>query len=75
MNINVVMDSSVYLTPEAFLNNYYGNWGPERIMKKIRFNFNKVGHVLCDLCVCVWYSKSAMMYSHTMLFICVDFFM
>ena len=45
VNINVIMDSSVYLTPEAFLNSYYGNWGPERIMKKIRFNFDKVGHV------------------------------
>ena len=42
VNINVIMDSSVYLTPEAFLNDYYGNWGPERIMKKIRFNFDKV---------------------------------
>jgi hypothetical protein len=42
VNINVIMDSSVYLTPEYFLQNYYGNWNPATIMKKIQFNWKKV---------------------------------
>jgi hypothetical protein len=42
VDIGVIMDSSVYLTPRVFLEEYYGNWGPETLMKKIGFNFEKV---------------------------------
>ena len=36
------VDSSVYLTPEYFLQNGFPNWNPETIMKKrLGFNYNK----------------------------------
>ncbi|KAL7516842.1 hypothetical protein ACHAWX_001820 [Stephanocyclus meneghinianus] len=35
------MDSSVYLTPEYFLQHYYANWNPGTIMNKIRFDFDR----------------------------------
>lgn len=42
VDVGVVMDSSVYLTPDVFLQEYYGNWGVQSVMKKIGFNFDKV---------------------------------
>ena len=42
VDIGVIMDSSVYLTPDVFLEDYIGNWETRTIMKKIRFNFDKV---------------------------------
>ena len=44
VNINVIMDSSVYLTPTYFLENSFQNWNPGTIMKKIGFNYEKYGH-------------------------------
>ena len=42
VDIGVIMDSSVYLTPDVFLKDYIGNWETRTIMNKIRFNFDKV---------------------------------
>lgn len=41
VQISTVADSAVYLTPTYFLENAYGNWNPQPIMKKISFPFNK----------------------------------
>lgn len=42
VNINSIMDSSVYLTPSYFLTNGFPNWNPNSIMKKkLGFNYNK----------------------------------
>jgi len=41
VNINAIMDSSVYLTPSYFLQNGFPNWNPGSIMKKLNFNYNK----------------------------------
>jgi len=42
VNINAIMDSSVYLTPSYFLQYGLPNWNPGTIMKqKLHFNFNK----------------------------------
>eukprot|EP00804_Cyclotella_cryptica_P007851 CCRYP_001426-RA/>CCRYP_001426-RA protein AED:0.42 eAED:0.36 QI:0/0/0/1/0/0/2/0/88 len=37
----VIMDSSVYLTPDYFLQLSYANWNPCNIMNKIRFEFDR----------------------------------
>ena len=50
VDIGIVMDSSVYLTPEVFLESSIGNWGVESVMKKIGFNFDKV-RILCGCLV------------------------
>ncbi|KAL7552916.1 hypothetical protein ACHAWF_018100 [Thalassiosira exigua] len=45
VNINAIMDSSVYLTPSYFLQNSFPNWNPVTIMsKKLRFNYNKYSY-------------------------------
>lgn len=42
VNINSIMDSSVYLTPSYFLTNGLPNWNPGSITKKkLGFNYNK----------------------------------
>jgi len=42
VQINAIMDSSVYLTPSYFLQNYFPNWKPESLVKKkLHFNFDK----------------------------------
>lgn len=42
VNINSIMDSSVYLTPSYFLQNGFPNWHPESIMKKkLKFNYDR----------------------------------
>jgi hypothetical protein len=52
VNINVVMDSSVYLTPAEFLENGLGNWGVKSVMGKIYFDFDRVS---MDSVVCIWF--------------------
>jgi hypothetical protein len=37
-NVNVVMDSAVYLTPSTFLENYYNNWNPATMLQQIGFD-------------------------------------
>jgi len=41
VNINVLMDSAVYLTPEYFMYNGLENWNVWTILKKTKFNLNK----------------------------------
>lgn len=41
VNINVLSDSPVYLTPEYFLSNAFPHWNPETLVKKTHFNYNK----------------------------------
>mmetsp|Transcript_21002 Transcript_21002/g.39711 ORF Transcript_21002/g.39711 Transcript_21002/m.39711 type:complete len:306 (-) Transcript_21002:718-1635(-) len=40
VNIDVIMDSPVYLTPSYFLQNYFPNWNAGTILKKIGFDFD-----------------------------------
>lgn len=40
--IDVIADSSVFLTPEYFLDNYISNWNLNTIMEKIDFDFEAV---------------------------------
>jgi membrane associated rhomboid family serine protease len=41
VQLSVVADSAVYLTPTYFLQNALPNWDPEPMMKKIRFPYSK----------------------------------
>ena len=41
VNINVILDSPVYLTPEYFLSNGIDNWNPWSIVKRTQFNIKK----------------------------------
>ena len=41
VQISVLSDSPVYLTPSYFLENAVGNWNPAPIMKSIGFNYNR----------------------------------
>mmetsp|Transcript_4600 Transcript_4600/g.10105 ORF Transcript_4600/g.10105 Transcript_4600/m.10105 type:complete len:461 (-) Transcript_4600:217-1599(-) len=40
VNIDVIMDSPVYLTPSYFLENYFPNWNVGTILKKVGFDFD-----------------------------------
>lgn len=41
LQISVLVDSAVYLTPQYFLENSFDNWKPWNILKKVGFNYNK----------------------------------
>ncbi len=41
VNIDVISDSSVFLTPTSFLENYMGNWNVGTIMDRIDFDFEQ----------------------------------
>ena len=41
VQISVLADSPVYLTPSYFLNNAFDEWNPWEIMSRLRFNFGK----------------------------------
>jgi membrane associated rhomboid family serine protease len=41
VQISIIADSPVYLTPEYFLENGFGNWNPETLTNKIGFNYKK----------------------------------
>jgi hypothetical protein len=42
VNINAIMDSSVYLTPSYFLHNGYPNWNAGSVMTTIGINYEKL---------------------------------
>jgi len=41
VQISVVADSPVYLTPLFFLKSKFANWKPSRILSKVGFNYNR----------------------------------
>jgi len=41
LNINLIMDSPVYLTPEYFLKNAYESWNPWTVVDKMQFEYNE----------------------------------
>jgi len=42
VSINVIMDSAVFLTPEPFLRNYFGNWNPETMITMTGIDFEQI---------------------------------
>ena len=41
VQVSIIADSAVYLTPPYFLENYFDNWNPFPILKKTGFNYEK----------------------------------
>lgn len=41
VQISVIADSPVYLTPEYFLQNQFNKWNPSTMMSKVGFNYNR----------------------------------